>query len=49
MAEKNPNILKCQRVEATCNKPCADMAVKQDGKARGRREVEEEEEEEDDE
>jgi len=40
MAEKNPNMLKCQRIEATCQKPCADMAVKQDGKARmPRREV----------
>jgi len=44
MAEKNPNMLKCQRIEATCQKPCADMAVKQDGKARGRRDVEEQEE-----
>ena len=37
MAAKDANILKCQRIEATCQKPCADMAVKQNGKARGRR------------
>ena len=47
MAAKDANILKCQRIEATCQKPCADMAVKQNGKARGRRDVEELEQEDD--